>query len=130
LVDFSGNLLAEARRRDVTAVSTDDSAGYGIIVTGSGTESAAKEISGFESAGDLLKFLFTHDAGANPAEYAIIFHWNSPSLISSRVIISRIRKDAAFLLEEELAPWFKMGDAPKWENRNACVALRSSEQSI
>jgi hypothetical protein len=31
-------LLAEARRRDVTAVSTDDSAGYGIIVTSSGIE--------------------------------------------------------------------------------------------
>jgi len=96
-------LLAEARRRDVTAVSTDDSAGYGIIVASSGTESAAKEIPGFESAGNLLKFLFTHHAGANPAEYAIIFHWNSPSLISSRVIISRMRKDEAFLREEEIA---------------------------
>jgi hypothetical protein len=60
-------LLAEARRRDVTAVSADDSAGYGIIVTSSGTESAAKEIVGFESAGDLLKFFFTHKAGASPA---------------------------------------------------------------
>jgi hypothetical protein len=67
-------LLAEARRRDVTAVSADDSAGYGIIVTGSGTESAAKEIVGFKSAGDLLKFFFTHKAGASPAEYAICFH--------------------------------------------------------
>ena len=65
--------MAEARRRDVTAVSTDDSAGYGIIVTSSGTESAAKEIVGFESASDLLKFLFTHKASANPAEYAICF---------------------------------------------------------
>jgi len=60
-------LLAEASRRNVTAVSTDDSAGYGIIVTSSGTESAAKEIAGFESASDLLKFFFTHKAGANPA---------------------------------------------------------------
>jgi hypothetical protein len=50
-------LLAEASRRDVTAVSTDDSAGYGIIVTSSGTESAAKGSAGFESAGDLLAFL-------------------------------------------------------------------------
>jgi phage-related tail fiber protein len=99
---FWRELLGEARRRDVTAVSTDDSAGYGIIVTGSGAESAAKEISGFESAGNLLKFLFTHDAGANPAEYAIFFHWNSPSLISSRVIISRMRRDEAFLREEEI----------------------------
>jgi hypothetical protein len=60
-------LLAEARRRDVTAVSADDSAGYGIIVASSGTESAAKEVAGFESAGDVLKFFFTHKAGANPA---------------------------------------------------------------
>jgi hypothetical protein len=59
--------LAEASRRVVTAVSTDDSAGYGIIVTSSGTESAAKEIAGFESAGNLLKFLFTQKARANPA---------------------------------------------------------------
>jgi hypothetical protein len=80
LVWFGGDLLAEARRRDVTAVSTDDSAGYGIIVTGSGSESAAKEIPGFESAGNLLKFLFTHKTGANPAEYAIIFHCNAPFL--------------------------------------------------
>jgi hypothetical protein len=67
-------LLAEARRRDVAAVSTDDSAGYGIIVTSSGTESAAKEIVGFKSAGDLLKFFFTHKAGASPAKHAIGFH--------------------------------------------------------
>jgi hypothetical protein len=66
-------LLAEARRRVVTAVSTDDSAGYGIIVASSGTESAAKEIVGFESAGDLLKFFFTHKAGASPAQHAICF---------------------------------------------------------
>jgi hypothetical protein len=59
-------LLAEARRRIVTAVSADDSAGYGIIVTSSSAESAAKG-SDFESAGDLLKFLITHKAGANPA---------------------------------------------------------------
>jgi len=73
-------LLGEARRRDVTAVSADDSAGYGIIVTSSCTESAAKESGNFESAGDLLKFLFTHKAGASPAEYAIFFHWNAPFL--------------------------------------------------
>jgi hypothetical protein len=60
-------LLAEARRRNVTAVSTDDSAGYGIIVTSSGTESAAKEVAAFESAGDLLNFLITQKAGAHPA---------------------------------------------------------------
>jgi len=61
-------LLAEASRRVVTAVSTDDSAGYGIIVTSSGTESAAKERSGdFESGGDLLNFLITQSAGASPA---------------------------------------------------------------
>jgi len=60
-------LLSEARRRVVTAVSTDDSAGYGVIVTSPGTESAAKEVSGFESAGDLLKFLITQKASANPA---------------------------------------------------------------
>jgi len=59
--------LAEARRRDVTAVSADDPAGYGIIVTSSSTESAAKESGDFESASDLLKFLFTHKTGASPA---------------------------------------------------------------
>jgi hypothetical protein len=53
-------LFAEARRRDVTAVSTDDSAGYGIIVTSSGTESAAKEFADAKSPGDLLEFLITH----------------------------------------------------------------------
>jgi hypothetical protein len=53
-------LLAEASRWDVTAVSTDDSAGYGIIVTSSGTESAAKEIADAKSSGDLLEFLITH----------------------------------------------------------------------
>jgi hypothetical protein len=73
LVDLACRLLAETSRRDVTAVSTDDSAGYGIIVTSSGTESAAKEIVGFESACDLLKFFFTHKAGASPAKYAICF---------------------------------------------------------
>jgi hypothetical protein len=66
-------LLAEASRWDVTAVSTDDSAGYGIIVTSSGTESAAKEIPGFESTVNLLKFFFTHKAGASPAQHAICF---------------------------------------------------------
>jgi hypothetical protein len=70
---LSERLLAETSRRDVTAVSTDDSAGYGIIVTSSGTESAAKEIAGFESAGNLLKFFFTHKAGASPAQHAICF---------------------------------------------------------
>jgi len=66
-IDLDEELLAEARRRDVTAVSTDDSAGYGIIVTSSGTESAAKELAAFESAGDLLNFLITQKAGSNPA---------------------------------------------------------------
>ena len=66
-------LLAEARRRDVTAVSADDSAGYGIIVTSSGTESAAKEFAAFESASDLLNFLITQKAGAKPAKHAICF---------------------------------------------------------
>jgi hypothetical protein len=70
---LSERLLAEASRRVVTAVSTDDSAGCGIIVASSGTESAAKEIAGFESAGDLLKFFFTHKAGASPAQHAICF---------------------------------------------------------
>jgi hypothetical protein len=65
--DFDMELLGEARRRDVTAVSADDSAGYGIIVTSSSTESAAKESGDPESAGDLLKFLFTHKTGASPA---------------------------------------------------------------
>ena len=60
-------LLAEARRRDITAISADDSAGYGIIVASSSTESAAKESGDFESASDLLKFLFTHKTGASPA---------------------------------------------------------------
>jgi len=66
-------LLAEARRWDVTAVSTDDSAGYGIIVTSSGTESAAKECADLESAGDLLNFLVTQKAGASPAKDAVCF---------------------------------------------------------
>jgi len=66
-------LLAEARRRVVTAVSTDDSAGYGIIVTSSGTESAAKGSAGFESAGDLLPFFITQNAGADPAKDAVSF---------------------------------------------------------
>jgi hypothetical protein len=66
-------LPAEARRRVVTAVSTDDSAGHGIIVASSGTESAAKEFAGFKSAGNLLKFFFTHKAGASPAQHAICF---------------------------------------------------------
>jgi hypothetical protein len=52
-------LLAKASRRDVTAVSTDDPAGYGIIDTSSGTEPAAKESADFESAGNLLHFLIT-----------------------------------------------------------------------
>jgi hypothetical protein len=59
-------LLAEASRRDVTAVSTDDLAGYGIKVARSGIE-AAKGSADFESGGDLLNFLFTQSAGANPA---------------------------------------------------------------
>jgi hypothetical protein len=60
-------LLAEARRRIVTAVSTDDCAGYGIIDTSSGSESAAKKFAAFESTGDLLNFFFAQKAGADPA---------------------------------------------------------------
>jgi hypothetical protein len=66
LIDLGAGLLAEASRWDVTTVSTDDSAGYGIIVTSSSTESAAKEFAAFESSGDLLNFLITQKAGANP----------------------------------------------------------------
>jgi hypothetical protein len=66
-------LSAGASRRDVTAVSTDDSAGYRIKVTRSGIE-AAKGSADFESGGDLLNFLFTQSAGTNPAQYAICFH--------------------------------------------------------
>ena len=65
---MGAGLLAETRRRVVSAVSTDDSAGYGIIVASSGTESAAKKrFADNESPGDLLKFLLTHKAGADPA---------------------------------------------------------------
>jgi hypothetical protein len=68
LVSWVRELRGEASRRDVTAVSTDDLAGYGIIVASSGTESAAKKgFSDFESGGDLLNFLITQSAGANPA---------------------------------------------------------------
>src|ERR1041385_3042422 len=63
---LAARLLAEARRRIITAVSADDSASYGIIVASSGIE-AAKEFAGNESAGDLLHFLFAQKAGADPA---------------------------------------------------------------
>jgi hypothetical protein len=67
-------LLAETSRRDVTAVSTDDPAEYGIIVTSSGTEPAAKKRSAdFESGSDLLNFLITQKAGAGPAKHAVCF---------------------------------------------------------
>jgi hypothetical protein len=66
-------LSAGARRRDVTAVSTDDLAGYGVKVTRSGIE-AAKGSADFESGGDLLHFLFTQSAGTHPAQHAVIFH--------------------------------------------------------
>ena len=59
-------LLAEASRWIVTAISTDDSAGYGIKVTRSGIE-AAKEFMDNESPGGLLSFLITQNAGASPA---------------------------------------------------------------
>jgi hypothetical protein len=52
------SLLAEAGWRVVTAVSTDDSAGYGIKVARSGIE-AAKGSADFESGGDLLHVLFS-----------------------------------------------------------------------
>jgi hypothetical protein len=65
---LGAGLLAKTRRRIVSAVSTDDSAGYGIIVTSSGTESAEKKrFADFESGGDLLNFLITQGAGANAA---------------------------------------------------------------
>jgi hypothetical protein len=60
-------LLSGASRRDVTAISTDDSAGYGVEVTRSGIEAAKKSLADFESCGDLLNFLFTQSAGANAA---------------------------------------------------------------
>jgi hypothetical protein len=41
-------------------------AGYGIKVARPGIE-AAKGSTDFESGGDLLNFLFTQSAGANPA---------------------------------------------------------------
>jgi len=65
--------LAQARWRDVTAVSTDNSAGYGIIVTSSGTESAAKESADNESASDLLEFIIIQKTGADPAKHAVSF---------------------------------------------------------
>jgi hypothetical protein len=99
--------LAGASRRDVTAVSTDDSAGDGIKVTRSGIE-AGKEPAHFECSGNLLHFLFSQKAGADPAQYAICFHGMLLSL-TFQVIISRMRKEEAFLLEEELAP------DSKWE---------------
>ena len=69
-------LSAEASRRDVTAVSTDDFAGYGIKDTSSGIE-AGKGSADNESGGDLLNFLITQNAGANPAQHAILFPVNS-----------------------------------------------------
>jgi hypothetical protein len=67
-------LLAEARRRIVTAVSTDDSAGYRIIVASSGVESAAKGSADFQSASDLLNFLIAQKAGAETTKHTICFH--------------------------------------------------------
>jgi len=63
-------LLAEASRRDVVAVPTDDSAGYGIkdTSTGNGKGSADNE-----SAGDLPEFLITQKAGTDPAKDAVCF---------------------------------------------------------
>jgi hypothetical protein len=65
--------LAEARRRDITAVSTNDSASYGIIDTSSGKWRTGKGLADNESAGDLLNFLITQKAGANPAKHAVCF---------------------------------------------------------
>jgi hypothetical protein len=65
-------LAAETSRRNVTAVSTDDSASYGIKDTSSGIE-AAKGPADNESGGDLLNFFFTHSACANPAKDAVCF---------------------------------------------------------
>ena len=94
-------LLAGASRRDVTAVTTDDLAGYGIKVTRSGIE-AGKGSADFECSGNLLHFLFSQKAGANAAQYTICFHGMLLSL-TFKVIISRMRKEEGSLLEEELA---------------------------
>jgi hypothetical protein len=59
-------LSAEAGWRDVTAVSTDDLAGYGIKYASSGIE-AAKGLADFESGGDLIDFFLAQSAGANAA---------------------------------------------------------------
>jgi hypothetical protein len=61
-------LPAEASRRDFVAVSTDDLAGYGIKDTSTGNQFADDE-----SAGDLLEFLITQKAGADPAKHAVCF---------------------------------------------------------
>ena len=61
-------LPAEASRRDVVAVSTDDPAGYRIKDTSSGTERSDDE-----SAGDMPEFLITQKAGADPAKHAVCF---------------------------------------------------------
>lgn len=61
-------LPAEASRRDVVAVSTDDPAGYRIKDTITGKCSADDE-----SAGDMPEFLITQKAGADPAKHAVCF---------------------------------------------------------
>jgi hypothetical protein len=58
-------LLAEAGRRDFAAVSTDDSARYGIKDTSTGKDN--------QSARDLPEFLITQKAGANPTKHAVCF---------------------------------------------------------
>jgi len=62
---LGGGLLADAFRWDELAVSTDDSAGYGIIDASTGIEP--------ESAGDLLEFLIIQKPGTDPANHAICF---------------------------------------------------------
>jgi hypothetical protein len=58
-------LLAEASRRDFAAVSTDDSAGYGIIDASGCIDN--------ESAGDLPEFLIPQKTGTDPAKHAVCF---------------------------------------------------------
>jgi hypothetical protein len=77
-------LLAEASRRDFAAVSTDDSAGYGIKDTSTGKNN--------QSAGDLPEFLITQKAGSDPAKHAVCFlqirHETLLSWLTSRSIIA------------------------------------------
>ena len=57
-------LLAAAGRREFAAISADGLAGYRIPDTSAGRK----------SADDLLEFLITQKAGANPAKHTVCFH--------------------------------------------------------